>query len=184
MSATTKPDLKKPAGRAQIADGAKILKDPSAGSKKSIIASADKAVASTTAKIEGASDADRAADKKKKSASAKLSGKKITSTAPDSGVVAAPKKTAQKMAQTNGNKGSYIWVPNRGTQLWRQFGLTGIPADRLAANGKRQQIRWPLGFCALQSGRIAKHLRFECPDPGRRKSWSVGWFWTKLDLCL
>lgn len=62
---------------------------------------------------------------------------------PKVGTAIASGKVAKKQVQKS-NKGTYIWVPGLGTELDQRFGLTGITADRLAANGdlNRADGRW------------------------------------------
>ena len=58
-------------------------------------------------------------------------------------IVAASAKTSKQQLVPN-DKGTYIWVPNIGSQLSQRFGLTGIPAKGLHANGglNRTDGRW------------------------------------------
>jgi hypothetical protein len=60
------------------------------------------------------------------------------------GLVIAATKTIQQQERKSHAKGTYIWVPDTGSPLARQFGLTGLPAHRLAANGdlNRTDGRW------------------------------------------
>ena len=79
-----------------------------------------------------------------KSAAATMqSMKKAIKTAPMA-VMAATSPKAPKQKLVNNDKGTYIWVPNIGSQLSQRFGLTGIPAKGLAANGdlNRADGRW------------------------------------------
>lgn len=75
----------------------------------------------------------------KTQAQTKKLASKGSATAP---VISSTKTVQPKVA--NNNAGTYIWVPNKGSPLGAQFGLTGIPADRLEINGdmNRTDGRW------------------------------------------
>ncbi|MCP4932847.1 MAG: hypothetical protein GY927_01275 [bacterium] len=68
-------------------------------------------------------------------------------------VVAANTKTPKQQLVPN-DKGTYIWVPNIGSQLSQRFGLTGIPAKELHANGdlNRTDGRW--AFAPKKNGML------------------------------
>ncbi|MCF6199025.1 MAG: hypothetical protein L3J67_06425 [Hyphomicrobiaceae bacterium] len=60
---------------------------------------------------------------------------------------ASQKKTSRAVAIAKGknhHKGTYIWLPNKGSSLFSRYGRSGIPADRLVASGKaeRKDGRW------------------------------------------
>ncbi len=63
--------------------------------------------------------------------------------APAALIVAATTKPSKQQLVAN-DKGTYIWVPNNGSELSQRFGLTGIPAKQLYAKGdlNRKDGRW------------------------------------------
>ncbi len=86
---------------------------------------------------------DKAREKNNRAGSQKPAGRKFASKGETATPAVSARKEGRKEA-ANDRKGTYIWVPGRGSPLIARFGLTGIPADRLAERGdlERTDGRW------------------------------------------
>ena len=98
-------------------------------------------------------------------------------------IVAAAAKTSKQQLVPN-DKGTYIWVPNIGSQLSQRFGLTGIPAKGLHVNKDldRTDGRWV--FAPKKHGMLPSIYGLSAEIHAAGDAGRMGWRGPQLGLCF